>query len=269
MQSSVTVCLMPELKGAPFIFWNGLEDGLKNAVELGYDAIELFPPSAEAMDVPHLQKSLKSHNLKLSTVGSGGGWALRKLSLTSPDAGNRKEAEEFIRGIITKAAELGASTIVGSMQGKWGDGVSRETALGWLGDSVAKLGDYALTQGKPLFYEPLNRYETNLVNTVGDTVAFLEKSGAGSVKILADLFHMNIEEKSIPNAFREAGQWVGHVHFADSNRRPVGQGHMDIVPIMTALKEIGYNGYLSAEVFPFPNSLEAAKQTIEAYRKYA
>ena len=104
----------------------------------------------------------------------------------------------------------------------YGYGVTRETALGWLGESVARLGDYALTQGKPVFYEPLNRYETNLINTLTDTVAFLEKSGAGSVKILADLFHMNIEEASIADALRLGGARIGHIHFADSDRRAIG-----------------------------------------------
>ena len=125
-----------------------------------------------------------------------------------------------------------------------------------------------MTQGKPIFYEPLNRYETNLVNTLEDTVAFLEGAGAKSAKILADLFHMNIEEQSIPDSFRAAGSWVGHVHFADSNRRPVGCGHMDFPPIIAALREIGYAGYLSAEVFPWPNQQEAARLTMEAFRKY-
>lgn len=154
MKSSVTICLMPELKGAPFIFWNGLEDGMQKAEELGYDAVELFPASAEAFDDKLVGSLLKKHKLELSTVGSGGGWALRKLSLTSPDAENRRKAEEFIKGIIQKAAGLGASTILGSMQGKWGDGVSRETALEWLGESLVRLGDYAQTQGKPLFTNP-------------------------------------------------------------------------------------------------------------------
>ncbi len=268
MRSSITICLMPELKGGPFVFWNGLEDGIQHAAELGFDAVEIFPASAAAMDEKKIDDLLKSHDLKLSTVGSGGGWVLHKLSLTSPDAEIRKKSEAFIKGIIEKAATLGASTIVGSMQGKWGEGVSRDTALDYLGDSLARLGDYAITQGKPLLYEPLNRYETNLLNKLSQTIAFLETRDALNVKILADLFHMNIEETTIHGALRDAGKWVGHVHFADSNRRAAGLGHMDYMPIVSALNEIGYSGYLAAEIFPYPDSREAASRTISAFKRY-
>ncbi|HEV3385495.1 MAG TPA: TIM barrel protein, partial [Gemmata sp.] len=65
-----------------------------------------------------------------------------------------------------------------------------------------------------------------------------------------------------------AGPYVGHIHFADSNRKAVGLGHTDFTPIVSALKEIGYEGYLSAEVYPLPDSDSAAKQTIESFRKY-
>ena len=89
------------------------------------------------------------------------------------------------------------------------------------------------------------------------------------VKILADLYHMNIEETNLADALRVAGPLVGHVHFADSNRRAAGLGHTDFAPIVAALVEIGYDGYLSAEVLPLPDADTAARQTIASFRKYA
>jgi sugar phosphate isomerase/epimerase len=88
------------------------------------------------------------------------------------------------------------------------------------------------------------------------------------VVILADLFHMNIEEASIANALRTYDRHIGHVHFVDSNRRPAGCGHMDYAPIAAALKEIGYNRYASAEAFPWPDSDGAAKATIDAFNQH-
>ena len=87
------------------------------------------------------------------------------------------------------------------------------------------------------------------------------------VVLLADLFHMNIEEKDPAGALVAAGRRIGHVHFVDSNRRPAGFGHIDFAPIATALKAIGYTGYASAEALPYPDSDQAAKLTIEAYRR--
>jgi len=79
---------------------------------------------------------------------------------------------------------------------------------------------------------------------------------------------MNIEEVNLADTLRGVGPHVGHVHFADSNRRAAGMGHTDFGPIVEALTAIGYNGYLSAEVLPLPDSHAAAKQTIESFRKY-
>ena len=116
-----------------------------------------------------------------------------------------------------------------------------------------------------MLFEPLNRYETNLFNRVGDTVQFLQT--LGNVKVLADLFHMNIEEASIAEALRAGGPFIGHVHFADSNRKAIGFGHTEMKPILKALREMADAGFLSAEIFPLPDSDTAARQTIEAYRQ--
>ena len=113
-----------------------------------------------------------------------------KQHLCLPDSEARAGARSFIRGIIEVAAKLGAPAIIGSMQGKWGEGVSREQALEWLADALNDLGEHAANLGQPLLCEPLNRYETNLFNRVDETVAFLKTLGTGNVKILADLFHM-------------------------------------------------------------------------------
>jgi sugar phosphate isomerase/epimerase len=114
----------------------------------------------------------------------------------------------------------------------------------------------------------LNRYETNLFNRLSEAAGFLQNINASNVKVLADLFHMNIEESSVPDALRGAGRVIGHVHFADSNRQAVGFGHTSMGPIIEALRQIGYQGYLSAEIFPLPDSETAARRTIEAFRHY-
>ena len=88
-----------------------------------------------------------------------------------------------------------------------------------------------------------------------------------NVRILADLFHMNIEEPDLASALREAGPMVGHVHFADSNRRAIGFGHTATAPIIAALREIHYTGYLSAEILPLPDTHTAARQTIESFHQ--
>jgi sugar phosphate isomerase/epimerase len=119
-----------------------------------------------------------------------------------------------------------------------------------------------------VLYEPLNRYESNLLNTARETVEFLERLKPNNVKVLADLFHMNIEESSIAEGLLTYGDWLGHVHLVDNQRQAAGSGVMDYSDIAAALRRISYKGYLSAEVLPVPDSDSAARMTMDTYRRW-
>ncbi len=268
MRSAITVSLVPQAAGGPFVFWKGLADACEQASALGFDAIEIFPPNAEALDVPAIRELIAKHNLAVAAVGTGGGWVVNKWTLTHADAEVRERARGFIRGIVEQAAALGAPAILGSMQGRAEGDVSREQALAWLGEALDDIGAHAANLGQPFLYEPLNRYETNLIHRTPDAAAWLRTLRGKNIRVLSDLFHMNLEEPDIAAALREAGALVGHVHFADSNRRAIGFGHTEVAPIISALRDIGYAGYLSAEILPLPDSAVAARQTIESFRRF-
>jgi sugar phosphate isomerase/epimerase len=268
MRSAITVSLVPETKGGPFVFTNGLADAFAQAAALGYDAIEVFPPGPDAPALRELSALVERHKLPVAAVGTGAGWVVQKLALTQKDPATRAKARDFIRGIIDVAGKYRAPAIIGSMQGRFEGGVSREQALGWLGEALEDLGQHAARHQVPLLYEPLNRYETNLFNRIGDAAAWLRTLRTQNIRILADLFHMNIEEADISAAFRGTVGMVGHVHFADTNRRAIGLGHLDIATIVATLRDIGYAGYLSAEIFPLPDAGGAAEQTIKAFRQH-
>ena len=266
MKSAVTISVVEQAKGGPFVFWDDIAAGCQKAAELGFDAVEIFSPGPEALASIDLQAILDQHGLKLAAVGTGAGMVIHGLNLCDPDASQREKAKDFIRAIIDMGAPFGAPAIIGSMQGRWSKDVPQETALNYLREACNELGEYAKTKNVVLIYEPLNRYETNLINTMRDGAAFMESLSTDNVKLLADLFHMNIEEDCIAQGLKDGGKHIGHIHFVDSNRKPAGLGHMQYEPIISALKEIGYDGYLCAEAFPFPDPDAAAKQTIESYR---
>lgn len=267
MRSAITISLTPQARSGPFVFHDGLADGCHHAAVLGFDAVEIFPPAANDIDIAELQALLDRHSLKVAAIGTGAGWVIHKWSLTHADETIRRQAREFIRAIIDVSASLGAPAIIGSMQGKVEGDVTREQALDWLAEALEDLGEHAAGHDQPLLYEFLNRYETNLFNRVAPTIEFLGGLKTRGVKVLADLFHMNIEEADLPAALRAGGKWIGHVHFADSNRQAIGFGHTAIEPIVAALRGIGYAGCLSAEIFPQPDALTAARQTIESFRR--
>jgi sugar phosphate isomerase/epimerase len=268
IQSAITVSLVPEAKGGPFVFWDDLNAGFAKAAEHGFDAVEVFPPSSKELPLSRLQERMEQHKLKVAAIGTGAGWVKHKLRLTDPDPDVRQRAKEFIHGIINLGGFVGAPAILGSMQGRWEGAVSREQALDWLAEALTELGQRASAHGQVFLYEPLNRYETNLFNRAADAAAFLDERKITGVKLLCDLFHMNIEEADIAGALRQVAPRLGHVHFADTNRHAIGFGHLDLAPIAAALKDIGYTGYISAEVLPLPDGDTAAKQTMASFRKW-
>ena len=164
IKSAVTISLVKEAEGGPFIFWHDLAAGCAKAAELGYDAVEVFAPNAAAIPVDELRALTAQHNLKVAAVGTGGGWVIHKWHLCQPDAASRDNAKNFIRAIIDAGAKLGAPAIIGSMQGRFEGEVSKEQAHDFLRDALNELGEHAKAAGVPLIYEPLNRYESNLLN---------------------------------------------------------------------------------------------------------
>lgn len=268
IRSCVTIALVPQIKTGPWIFWEDLESSMAKAAELDFDAIELFTPSADAIDSQRLLRLLEQYELKLAAVGTGAGKVIHGLTLTDADPEIRKKAVSFISEMISFGATFGAPAIIGSMQGNILPGMDREQVMNWLADGLNELGNHAGFLGVPLIYEPLNRYETNLLNTLEAGAKFIDTLKTKNLKLLADLFHMNIEETDLAESIYSFGSYIGHVHFADSNRKPVGFGHTEMATIAAALKEIEYSGFVSAEAFPYPDPDEAAKQTILSFKKF-
>jgi sugar phosphate isomerase/epimerase len=264
MKPCVTISLVPEARGGPFIFWDDLAKSCEQAAELGFSAVEIFAPGPEAIDSAKLGQLLRRCNLSLAALGTGAGWVKHKLTLTSPSAEIREKAREFIASMIKIAAPFNAAIIIGSMQGRFDGEVTRTQALDYLGEALQTLANHPGT----ILYEHLNRYETNLLNRIEEVLPFVSKLPP-NVKILADLFHMSIEEADVAEALRMARERLGHVHFADSNRRPAGLGHTDFPPVFAVLREINYSGYVSAEALPYPDPYRAAQQTINAFQKYS
>jgi len=273
MKSAITICLVPEARQGPFVFHTaaegeGLAAACRTAAELGFDAVEIFPESAAAFPADELARLVSAHGLTVAAVGTGAGWVKQKLHLCHADAVVRRAAGDFIAGIIDMAGQFGAPAIIGSMQGRCEGELARETALDHLASALDGLGARAAGHGQVLLYEPLNRYETNLFSRQEEAAAWLDARGLPNVRLLCDLFHMNIEEADVADALTAAGRRLGHVHWADSNRQAMGLGHTDPGPIVAALRGIGYQGFLSAEVFPLPSALDAARQTIMSLRPH-
>lgn len=267
MKTAVTLSQVAEAAAGPFVFRHPLPEAFALAAELGFDSVELFLPSADFVTVEQILSLADKHRLGIAAVGTGAGMLRHGLSLTDPAAKTRREALDFILRLVDFGGRLGAPAILGSMQGRWGGDVNRDQALDWLAEALHTIGRAAAKHSVPFIYEPLNRYETNLINRLADGADFLATRKISNVVLLADLFHMNIEEVDPGEAIRHARSYLGHVHWADSNRQAMGFGHTSTATIVAALKEISYLGHLSAEILPLPDPVSAARQTLSSIRQ--
>jgi sugar phosphate isomerase/epimerase len=117
---------------------------------------------------------------------------------------------------------------------------------------LKELGAHAAQNNTVFMLEPLNRYEQHYLKKLGDGVRVIEAAGSpAGVGILADLFHMHIEETNSPQALRDAAKYVTHLHLADNTRHEPGSGDIDFTAAFKALKEIGFSGYLAYECSVF------------------
>ena len=239
-------------------------DAVRSAAALGYDGVELAVRDPERVDRQALGVLLRETGLSVPAVGTGQAFLTDGLSLSHPDEGVRVRAIERIEAHIRFAARLGAAVIVGLIRGRVTD--NRAVTEARLAASFDPLVRAAEREGVWLAVEPINRYETELLVTVAETLAFIQRIGAEHVGLLADTFHMNIEEASIEASLRAAGATLRHVHTADSNRHAPGWGHLDFAAVLATLQAMSYRGWLSAEILPRPDPLAAATQTVKYLR---
>ncbi len=229
--------------------------------QLGYDGIELGVREPHKLDVANLQRILAAYRLTVPAIGTGQVFVEEQLSFTDPDPTIRARALARLETHLELATRFDPPpvVIVGLIRGgKVLPGVAREQAYAWMVEAITTLARLARARGLGLAIEPINRYETEWVNTVADALALIADIGADNVGILFDTFHANIEEPHIEESLRACGARLYHIHLADSNRWYPGAGHLNFASIFATLRAMNYTGWVSAEILPRPDVTYAA-----------
>jgi len=262
-------CIVISTPGAKFSALAMKEDfkkSIKKVADLGYDAVELAVRDPRMIDVHEIQKLLEQYHLPVPAIGTGQAYGEEGLSFTDPDPEIRRKAVQRIKDQMNLAIELGgAQVIIGLIRGTVKPGTDPHQAEKDFLESIRKCLEYR--PEVTLTLEPINRYETNLYNDTRSAKEMIDKIGSSNLRMLVDTFHMNIEEPDLVESITHAKGYISHVHFADSNRWAPGSGHIDFEAILDALKRIGYQGAISAEILPKPTPDDCLKLTIEYYRK--
>jgi len=245
-----------------------LEDAMARAAALGYDAVELMPRDVQDPPPEVLRDAAERCGLQVLGLATGFIALERGLTLTHPDGDVRRQAVCAVQACLRFAQRAGARFVsLGLVRGKLSPGVRQPQAREHLVASVRECGMTAGELGLLLLVEPGNRYETDFIHTVEEGVEFLQEVDLPSVRLLADTFHMNMEEASLPKALSRAGAHLAHLHLADSNRRAPGWGHLDFPAVAVALQQIGYDGALGVEILLEPDFEAAARQAVEFVRR--
>ena len=244
---------------------------LKNMETYGFDGVELN--GGQLQPGPALEErkaALKDSKVRPSSICGG---SPAELVHAQPD--RRRKCMDALKYMLDVAAEVGAKgpITVPIFNGnervpdlspyKSRAELERELLIRMLHD----LAPYAQDRGVAVLLEPLNRYEANSLSRVEDAAAICRIVGGTGVRVMADFFHMHIEQTNTPAAIEACGSTIGHVHLADNTRLEPGTGDIDFKAGFAALRKIGFDGYMAFECGLSGPAAEALPRSVRYLRQ--
>jgi D-psicose/D-tagatose/L-ribulose 3-epimerase len=217
---------------------------------LGFDILEIAVENPKLIDTRAVKTELEKTGMEGLVCGAFG----PDRNLCSFDSSIRENAKTYIRWLIDFAAEIGSPTVSGPMYSAVGkdhleDDIDRRKEWRLAVEGMREMADYAGSKNVKLAFEPLNRFETDLINTVGQGLDFIKDIDRDNVGFHLDTFHMHLEEKSSGAAIRAAGDRIFHFHACENDRGVPGSGQVRWDEIAAALKDSEYNGPVVIESF--------------------
>jgi len=266
MKLSIAIASENALPSA-FVVFRGFEESILKAAALGYDGVELALKNAAEIDRQLLQSLLEKTGMQISCISTGQIYADTGLMFTHADVQKRKEVKRIFGELIDLAADFGQFVNIGRIRGQLGNNGTVDAEYRFM-EMVYELCEYAASKKVTLILEPVNRYEIDFVNSIEDGVKLLEKVNHPNLKLMPDVFHMNIEDVKIGAELSRNIEHIAYIHLADSNRLAPGWGHTDFGDIFRHLKTVNYDGWLAVEILPKPEPNAAAKQAIDFLKPY-
>jgi sugar phosphate isomerase/epimerase len=214
--------------------------------KLGYDAIELGGELSLA-DAGEVRDLVEDAGMSVSSICPS---LTTDRDLAHPDPEVRENAARYLRELADLASAVGAPTIIIAPTAflRSRPIATEKEEWEWAVENIRAGGEYAGALGVNLTLECWNRYGTYLLNRLEQAVRLWREIGLPNGGVMADTYHMNVEERSLQEAIRETGELLNHVHLSDSNRAAPGQGHIDFGSILQALVDIDYPAYLTFEL---------------------
>jgi len=233
--------------------------------ELGYEGVELMTKDPSKLDGDQISRWLGQHNLEMTGLCTGHMFGEDQLGLVGPDPAVCLRAMERLKGFVDFAAtHFGAGTLINIGRSR-GPGYPDDpaTTLDRMEAAFRELAEYAEPHDIKLILEPINVHQVNYIHTSQEGLEMVRRVNHPNFGLMLDVYHMNIEDVDIYDSFREVGDLCWFVHLADNNRKWPGSAHIDFEQIIRVLNEIGYQGYISLEILPWPDPDTAAQASID------
>jgi sugar phosphate isomerase/epimerase len=262
----------PELRRPPTQMLLGgpdLEGNLRRLADWGYDGVELGLRDPALLDGRQIQSWLAQYHLEMPALCTGEVFGQDGLAIIGMPADVMSACEARLRAIIDFGAEFGDGVVVtlGRVRGKPDQQAPQQSfALGVA--AFQRLSDYAAPKGVRLALEPANHHEVSFIMTTQEGLAFVAEVNRPNFGLMLDTYHMNIEEQNVHASLRAARRYNWHMHIADNNRKWPGNAHFDFAQIVATLDDLGYEGYLSGEMLPWPDAETAGRETIHYMRRW-
>lgn len=257
MKLAYTVATPDTADAAMLAVRGDLEANFRLLAGLGYAGAELMVRDPARLNAAAIARAAGDLGLAVPAVSTG---QLRKedgLSLAAPEEKARAAAIDRTRSVIDFAARFGAQVNIGTLRGHLGkSAAAREAAT----DSLHALLEYARSAGVGLAIEPQCRFVIDWLNSVAETLCYLERFGGARPSLLFDVYHAMLEERSVAAAAVRARSAISWVQVSDSNRMAPGAGQLAIADALRVLRALGYEGFVSVECLQRPDSETAARQ---------
>jgi len=253
-----------ETQFGPIVFRDGnLKQNIKDMKSLGYQGVDLFINKKTDGEIAEIKRMFDDECIEINTYLAIF-LAEMGVKLSEIDNNKRKRDVKLFMEQIDKAKIIGANSIaLGFIRGGIGENDNYSDCAKRLAESLNVVGEYAYKNEIVIGLEPINRYELNFLNSVEETVEFINKHNFKGVGVLADTFHMNIEDTSFYESILSAKGLISNIHAPSSHRQATGTGHLDYDEIFKALLNINYDGYITLEAFAQPDAITCAKMSAQ------
>lgn len=258
----------PDVAIAPSVtaYQGPLEKSFSDLSRLGYDGVELMTIEPKRLDWRAVKQAAADNGLSVALVCTGEVFGQKKLSFTDPDERVREEAIREVLGLMSFAGYLGAKINIGRVRGQYRDDIERDRTYAWAVQAFRRLAAYGGEVGVDIALESVCIMQTNFLNTLAECVKMVDDVGHPRFRLMMDVFHMNIEERSVEEAIRTYAPYNIHVHLADNNRRYPGNCGIDFAQLLSVFRETGYDGAFCTEIFQEPDQGAAAAESIRHLR---